>query len=111
MTLKLKKLNLTPIEKIRILNNDEIAALRLITENPLITNIEISRLIDQSQIYTGQIVKKLKWLKYIVREDVSKKRSKWIILLRDINDIKTTISVFNGIEILIFDENDKTTTH
>lgn len=110
MTLKLKKLNLTPIEKIRILNNDEIAALRLITENPLITNIEISRLIDQSQIYTGQIVKKLKWLKYIVREDVSKKRSKWIIL-RDINDIKTTISVFNGIEILIFDENDKTTTH
>lgn len=44
MTLKSKKLNLTPSEKIRILNNNEIAALRLITENPLITNVEISRL-------------------------------------------------------------------
>lgn len=98
------------MKKIRILNNDEIAALRLITENPLITNVEISRLIDQRQIYTGQIVKELKSLKYIVREDISKKKSKWIIL-RDINDIKTTISVFNGIETLIFDENDKTTTH
>lgn len=90
------------------MNNDEITVLRLITENPLITNVEISRLIDQSQIYTTQIVKELKSLKYIVREDESKKRSKWIIL-RNINDIKTIISVFNGIETLIFNENDKTT--
>lgn len=106
--IKIEETEPKPIEKIKILNNDEITVLRLITENPLITNVEISRLIDQSQIYTTQIVKELKSLKYIVREDESKKRSKWIIL-RNINDIKTIISVFNGIETLIFNENDKTT--
>lgn len=93
-----------PIEGVWTLHTDEIKILEMIQYNPLITNAEIARNIGKTPNSIGIIIKRLVHLKYIIKEDEAKRRSKWI-LLRSLDDIKTKYSIFNGKVTLIFDEN------
>lgn len=92
---KLEETEPEPVEKVRVLYDDEIAVLNLICENPDISNAEIARQLKIKENRVGRITKALKALKYVVKEDESKKRSRWI-LLRSPGDDKTKYIYFDG---------------
>ena len=92
---KLEETEPEPVEKVRVLYDDEIAVLNLICENPDISNAEIARQLKIKENRVGRITKALKALKYVVKEDESKKRSRWI-LLRSPEDNKTKYIYFDG---------------
>ena len=92
---KLEETEPKPVEKVRVLYDDEIAVLNLIQENSSISNAEIARQLKIKENRVGRITKALKALKYIVKEDDSKKRSRWI-LLRSSEDNKTKYLYFDG---------------
>lgn len=84
-----------PVERIRTLYDDEIRILELIQENPAITNAEVARKIGRTPNSVGKTIKSLVFLKYLIKEDEKIRNSKWIVL-RDLNDIQTKLSLYNG---------------
>ena len=100
--IELKETEPKPIEKVRILYDDEIAVLNLIQDDSAISNAQIARQLKLTQNRVGNITQCLKKLKYIVKEDASNKRSRWIIL-RTSEDNKTKYLEFNGRVNFIFD--------
>ena len=106
-SIKLEETVPKPYEGIRTLQNNEIAILNLIKANPSISNVEIGRQIERRPDKVGKIIKALKEMKYIVKEDESKRNSKWI-LLRNPEDTKTRWSTFNGETTWIIDANNPT---
>ena len=87
-----------------ILWDDEIKILKIIKNNPLISNADVARKIGRTPNSVGKIIKKLIYLKYIKKKDSTKRTSNWI-LLRDVDDIKTKCSNFEGDITLLFDNN------
>lgn len=71
--MKLEETEPEPVEKVRVLYDDEIAVLNLICENPDISNAEIARQLKIKENRVGRITKALKALKYVVKEDESKR--------------------------------------
>ena len=92
-----------PIERVRILWNDEIKILEIIKANPLISNADIARKLCRTPNSIGKTIKTLVFLKYIKKEDESKRSSKWV-LLRSLDDTQTKYSYFKGNITLLFDE-------
>ena len=100
--IELKETEPKPIEKVRILYDDEIAVLNLIQDDSAISNAQIARQLKLTQNRVGNITQCLIKLKYIVKEDALNKRSRWIIL-RSSEDNKTKYLEFNGRVNFIFD--------
>lgn len=100
--IELKETEPKPIEKVRILYDDEIAVLNLIQDDSAISNAQIVRQLKLTQNRVGNITQCLIKLKYIVKEDALNKRSRWIIL-RSSEDNKTKYLEFNGRVNFIFD--------
>ncbi len=92
-----------PIERVRILWNDEIKILEIIKANPLISNADIARKLGRTPNSIGKTIKTLVFLKYIKKEDESKRSSKWV-LLRSLDDTQTKYSYFKGNITLLFDD-------
>lgn len=92
-----------PIERVRILRNDEIKILEIIKANPLISNADIARKLGRTPNSIGKTIKTLVFLKYIKKEDESKRSSKWV-LLRSLDDTQTKYSYFKGNITLLFDD-------
>lgn len=101
--IELKETAHEPIEGVRILHKDEIAVLNLILKNSDILNVQISRKLKMTQNKVSIIIKRLKELKYIVKEDEKNKRSRWI-LLRSTEDDKTKYLEIDGKEKYIFEK-------
>lgn len=93
-----------PIERSIFLWNDDVEILEMIKNNPLISNAEIARETGRNPNNIGKIIKTLVSLRYIEKEDATKRTSKWI-LLRDTDDIETKYSYFNGKITLLLDQN------
>ena len=92
-----------PIESVRILWNDEIKVLEIIKANPLISNADIARKLGKTPNSIGKTIKTLVFLKYIKKEDESKRSSNWI-LLRSLDDTQTKYSYFQGKITLLCDD-------
>ena len=58
--MKLEETEPKPVEKVRVLYDDEIAVLNLIQENPVISNAEIARQLKIKENRVGRIKKHLK---------------------------------------------------
>ncbi len=94
-----------PVVGIITLCNDEIEVLKIIKENPLITNSEIARRIGRAPNSVGKTIKILSYLKYIIKKDETKRTSSWIVL-RNLVDTQTKYSYFKGEITLLFDKKD-----
>ena len=92
-----------PIESVRILWNDEIKVLEIIKANPLISNADIARKLGKTPNSICKTIKTLVFLKYIKKEDESKRSSNWI-LLRSLDDTQTKYSYFQGKITLLCDD-------
>lgn len=103
-SVKLNKTTPENKEYVKTLWGYEEEVLELIRNNPSITNVEIAKIIGGSPNFIGRIIKTLKELKYIIKEDESKKSSKWIIL-RKKGDIKTKYLLIDGNKQYIFKDN------
>lgn len=103
-SVKLNKTTPENKEYVKTLWGYEEEVLELIRNNPSITNVGIAKIIGGSPNFIGRIIKTLKELKYIIKEDESKKSSKWIIL-RKKGDIKTKYLLIDGNKQYIFKDN------
>jgi len=103
-SVKLNKIAPESKEYIKTLWGYEEEVLELIRNNPSITNVGIAKIIGGSPNFIGRIIKTLKELKYIIKEDENKKNSKWIIL-REKGDIKTKYLLIDGHKQYIFEDN------
>lgn len=92
-----------PIERIIVLQDAELKVLEMIKADPFITNADIARSLGRTPKSIGKVIKILVILKYLKREDETKRSSKWM-LLRRLDDIKTRYSNFKGKITLIFDD-------
>ena len=67
----------------------------MMKENPTISKSDISKNLKFPQQNVSKIIEVLKFLKYIKKEDETKRKSKWL-LLRKIDDTNTRYSIVDG---------------
>lgn len=91
----LEELPPVPKEGIRVLRDYEIKILKMMKENPTISKSDISKNLKFPQQNVSKIIEVLKFLKYIKKEDETKRKSKWL-LLRKIDDTNTRYSIVDG---------------
>ncbi len=93
-----------PIERIWMLREDEVTILNLIKEDLSISNASIARKMNRNQNSIGKIIRRLRILGYIDKEDKSNKFSNWV-LLRSPSDTTTKLVYTNRtFEIIIGNE-------
>jgi len=93
-----------PIERIWMLREDEVTILNLIKEDLSISNASIARKMNRNQNSIGKIIRRLRILRYIDKEDKSNKFSNWV-LLRSPSDTTTKLVYTNRtFEIIIGNE-------
>lgn len=74
---------------------DELEVLKIIKDHPDVSNMEIAKMIYCPYNRICRIIKKLQFLKYIEKEDQTKRKSAWV-LLRKIEERSTKLWCFNG---------------
>ena len=90
-----------PIERIWTLREEDVAILNLIKEDLSISNASIAHKINRNQNSVGKLIKRLRILRYIDKEDKSNKFSNWV-LLRSPSDTTTKLVYTNRtFEIII----------
>lgn len=78
-----------------LLFGDELEVLKIIKDHPDVSNMEIAKMIYCPYNRICRIIKKLQFLKYIEKEDQTKRKSAWV-LLRKIEERSTKLWCFNG---------------
>lgn len=93
-----------PIERIWTLREEDVAILNLIKEDLSISNASIARKMNRNQNSIGKIIRRLRILGYIDKENKSNKFSNWV-LLRSPSDTTTKLVYTNRtFEIIIGNE-------